>query len=282
MSEHERIALSLSVNGQVRDLTVAPSATLLDLLRDQLCLTGTKKACDMGACGACTVLAQGRRITSCLALAASYDGAVITTIEGIGTLDDLHPLLAAFIRHDALQCGYCTPGRMLSGIALLAEKPKNLSAIRDGMSGISVAAAPIPTLSRRSPNWPGCERLFISRIAASQLPPSFPHGMPEAVPMNSTSLDNEANATESLEWAQKADMSAIDHVRPLLSGSLKQAKGADGERCSPPLFSQCPTPQCSPSDLRWLETTRRRAPSRLISLPIAGLRRRAASFRCRR
>jgi xanthine dehydrogenase YagT iron-sulfur-binding subunit len=98
-------------------------------------MTGTKKGCDMGACGACTVLADGRRIKSCLALAASYDGRSITTIEGIGTLENLHPLQAAFIRHDALQCGYCTPGQILSGLALLGEKPGDLAAIREGMSG---------------------------------------------------------------------------------------------------------------------------------------------------
>ena len=135
MSDDGRIALSLTLNGQPRQVTVAPCATLLDLIRDQLGLTGTKKGFDMGACGACTILTQGRRILSCLALAASYDGATITTIEGIGTLENLHPLQAAFIRHDALQCGYCTPGQILSGIALLAEQPQDLAAIREGMSG---------------------------------------------------------------------------------------------------------------------------------------------------
>ena len=128
-------SLSLTINGTARTVVVAPTDTLLDLLRDQLGLTGTKKGCDMGACGACTVLVDGRRIKSCLALAVSYDGAAITTIEGIGTPDDLHPLQAAFIAHDALQCGYCTPGQILSGIALLAEQPKTLEAIREGMSG---------------------------------------------------------------------------------------------------------------------------------------------------
>jgi len=135
MPVHGRIALSLTLNGTSRAVDVAPSDTLLDLLRDQLGLTGTKKGCDMGACGASTVLVDGRRIKSCLALALSYDGAAITTIEGIGTTDDLHPLQAAFIRHDALQCGYCTPGQILSGIALLSEHPQSLDAIREGMSG---------------------------------------------------------------------------------------------------------------------------------------------------
>jgi xanthine dehydrogenase YagT iron-sulfur-binding subunit len=129
------IIVSLEINGRDHELSVAACDTLLDILRDKLGVTGTKKGCDMGACGACTVLADGRRIKSCLALAASYDGRSITTIEGIGTLDKLHPLQAAFIRHDALQCGYCTPGQIMSGLALLDERPKNLEAIREGMSG---------------------------------------------------------------------------------------------------------------------------------------------------
>ena len=129
------IELSLTINATRYEIDVVPTATLLDLIRDHLGFTGTKKGCDMGACGACTVLVAGRRIKSCLALAASYDGADITTIEGIGTPDALHPLQAAFIRHDALQCGYCTPGQILSGIALLDEKPQTLAAIREGMSG---------------------------------------------------------------------------------------------------------------------------------------------------
>jgi len=127
--------VSITINGTPCAIGVTNSATLLELIRDQLGLTGTKKGCDMGACGACTVLVAGRRIKSCLALAASYDGETITTIEGVGTPASLHPLQAAFIRHDALQCGYCTPGQILSGIALLAEKPQSLAAIREGMSG---------------------------------------------------------------------------------------------------------------------------------------------------
>jgi xanthine dehydrogenase YagT iron-sulfur-binding subunit len=131
----ERIALSMTVNAARYDLEIAPTATLLDVIRDQLGLTGTKKGCDMGGCGTCTVLVAGRRIASCLALAASFSDAVVTTIEGVGATDRLHPLQAAFIRHDALQCGYCTPGQILSGIALLSESPQSIEDIREGMSG---------------------------------------------------------------------------------------------------------------------------------------------------
>lgn len=129
------IALTLNLNGETRTLEVAPTDTLLDLIRDRLKLTGTKKACDMGACGACTVLADGRRIKACLALAAAYDGADIVTIEGIGTAETPHPLQAAFVRHDALQCGYCTPGQIMSGLAVIAEQPADRAAIREAMSG---------------------------------------------------------------------------------------------------------------------------------------------------
>src|ERR687890_274810 len=108
--------IQLKVNGCVEAVDVDPWVSLLDLLRERLRLTGTKKGCDQGACGACTVLADGHRINSCLALAVSYDGSEITTIEGV-----THPLQEAFVRHDGLQCGYCTPGQICSAIGMLAE-----------------------------------------------------------------------------------------------------------------------------------------------------------------
>ena len=114
-------ALTLRINGQARTLHVEPRVTLLDALRDSLGLTGTKKGCDRGQCGACTVIVNGRRINSCLSLAMQHDGDEITTVEGIGQPGRLHPLQAAFIAEDAFQCGYCTPGQICSGVALMAE-----------------------------------------------------------------------------------------------------------------------------------------------------------------
>ncbi|MEV8530567.1 2Fe-2S iron-sulfur cluster-binding protein [Streptomyces sp. NPDC051211] len=111
----------LHVNGTVRTIEVEPRVSLLDALRERLGLTGTKKGCDQGACGACTVLVDGERICSCLALAVQYDGREITTIEGVADGDRPHPLQTAFIRHDGFQCGYCTPGQICSAIAMLAE-----------------------------------------------------------------------------------------------------------------------------------------------------------------
>ena len=135
----QKVSLSLTVNGVVRQLTVAPWTTLLDALRDHLDLTGTKKGCDHGQCGACTVLVNGRRINSCLTLAIMKDGAEVTTIEGLQGLargTDLHPLQQAFIDHDAFQCGYCTPGQICSAAGLIAEgKAKTAEEIRELMSG---------------------------------------------------------------------------------------------------------------------------------------------------
>ncbi|MGB8582225.1 MAG: 2Fe-2S iron-sulfur cluster-binding protein [Candidatus Sulfotelmatobacter sp.] len=115
------VALKLTINGQPHSTSIDPRVTLLDLLREDLGLTGTKKGCDHGQCGACTVLADGRRINSCLSLALVHDGDAITTIEGLATGNELHPVQAAFLEHDGLQCGYCTPGQICSAIALLKE-----------------------------------------------------------------------------------------------------------------------------------------------------------------
>jgi xanthine dehydrogenase YagT iron-sulfur-binding subunit len=132
----DKIPLSLTVNGVERQLTVAPWTTLLDALRDHLDLTGTKKGCDHGQCGACTVMVDGRRINSCLTLAVMKDGAEVTTIEGLAANGSLHPLQQAFIDHDAFQCGYCTPGQICSAAGLMAEgHAKTADEIRELMSG---------------------------------------------------------------------------------------------------------------------------------------------------
>jgi xanthine dehydrogenase YagT iron-sulfur-binding subunit len=132
----DKIGVVLTVNGINRELRVRPWTTLLDALRDHLDLTGTKKGCDHGQCGACTVLVDGRRINSCLTLAVMKDGAHITTIEGLVTNGVLHPLQQAFIDHDAFQCGYCTSGQICSAVGLLAEgKAKTADEIRELMSG---------------------------------------------------------------------------------------------------------------------------------------------------
>ena len=117
----EKIAVRLRVNGSNYGLRLDPRVSLLNLLREQLDLPGTKKGCDHGQCGACTVLVDGRRINSCLALAVTYDGAEITTIEGLAKGDQLHPLQAAFIEHEGFQCGYCTSGQICSAFGMLQE-----------------------------------------------------------------------------------------------------------------------------------------------------------------
>ncbi|MGA3340954.1 MAG: (2Fe-2S)-binding protein [Methylocella sp.] len=131
-----KISIVLVVNGAERPLKVAPWTTLLDALRDHLDLTGTKSGCDHGQCGACTVLVDGRRINSCLALAVMKDGTHVTTIEGLAKDGTLHPLQQAFIDHDAFQCGYCTPGQICSAVGLIAEgKAKTTDEIGELMSG---------------------------------------------------------------------------------------------------------------------------------------------------
>jgi xanthine dehydrogenase YagT iron-sulfur-binding subunit len=129
-------AITLTLNGQARQLDVQPWTTLLDLLRDQLDLVGSKKGCDHGQCGACTVLRDGKRINSCLTLAIMCDGAKLTTIEGLADNDQLHPLQQAFIKHDAFQCGYCTPGQICSAVGLANEgRANSRGEIQEMMSG---------------------------------------------------------------------------------------------------------------------------------------------------
>ena len=132
------LPIRLTVNGEPRDLVLDdPRVTLLDLLREHLRLTGTKKGCDRGQCGACTVLVDGRRTNSCLALAASHDGAEVLTIEGIAQGGELHPIQAAFIAHDGFQCGFCTPGQIMSAIGMISEGQAgdDPERIREAMSG---------------------------------------------------------------------------------------------------------------------------------------------------
>ncbi|NUZ07346.1 aldehyde dehydrogenase iron-sulfur subunit PaoA [Piscinibacter koreensis] len=133
--------VSLQVNGQRRELEVDTRTSLLDALREHLHLTGTKKGCDQGQCGACTVIVDGRRINSCLTLAVMHEGASVTTIEGLGTPDKLHPMQAAFVKHDGYQCGYCTPGQICSAVAMLDE-------LKGGMpSHVSADLAAAPQLT---------------------------------------------------------------------------------------------------------------------------------------
>jgi xanthine dehydrogenase YagT iron-sulfur-binding subunit len=132
----DKIDVAFTINGVHRQMKVAPWTTLLDLLREHLDLTGTKKGCDHGQCGACTVLVDGRRVNSCLTLAVMKDGADITTVEGLAKDGSLHPVQQAFIDHDAFQCGYCTSGQICSAVGLIREgKAKTEAEIRELMSG---------------------------------------------------------------------------------------------------------------------------------------------------
>jgi len=135
-SVETRVDVSIKVNGETHKLQLDARMTLLDMLREKLGLTGSKKGCDHGQCGSCTILVNGRRINSCLALAAVHDGDEITTIEGIAQGEELHPLQDAFVRCDGFQCGYCTPGQIMSAMALMKEGcPKTDEGIREAMSG---------------------------------------------------------------------------------------------------------------------------------------------------
>src|SRR5262245_58782504 len=130
------VSVKLRINGKEHQLQIDPRTTLLDCLRESIVLTGTKKGCDHGQCGACTVHVNGRRVNSCLSLALLHDGAEITTIEGLGTPDALHPMQAAFLAHDGYQCGYCTSGQIMSAVALLKEPCGPTDAdVKEFMSG---------------------------------------------------------------------------------------------------------------------------------------------------
>ena len=134
--EGRTLRTTITVNGEARTLDLDPRTTLLDCLREVLKLTGAKKGCDHGQCGACTVLVDGKRINSCLTLAVMQDGREVTTIEGLAAGDELHPLQQAFIDHDAFQCGYCTPGQICSAVGLLNERhAKTDDDIREQMAG---------------------------------------------------------------------------------------------------------------------------------------------------
>ena len=142
------VRLDLTVNGTRRELEVAPWTTLLDLLREDLDLTGTKKGCDHGQCGACTVLVNGKRINSCLALAVTRPEAEVTTIEGLARGDELHPLQTAFLQHDAFQCGFCTPGQICSAVGLIGEgHARTRDEVREAMSGNLCRCAAYPNIT---------------------------------------------------------------------------------------------------------------------------------------
>lgn len=132
------LRISLKINGKMHELALEDARpTLLDVLRERIGLTGTKKGCDRGQCGACTVLVDGRRVNSCLSLAVSLEGADITTVEGLADGETLHPVQAAFIENDGFQCGYCTPGHIMSAVGFISERDGHATAeeIREGMSG---------------------------------------------------------------------------------------------------------------------------------------------------
>lgn len=136
MANNEKQSVTLNVNGKDHKLNILPWVSLLDALREHIHLTGTKKGCDHGQCGACTILVNGKRTLSCLTLAVMKEGTEITTIEGIATKDKLHPVQQAFIDHDAFQCGYCTPGQICSAIGLLNENKANTrEEVQELMSG---------------------------------------------------------------------------------------------------------------------------------------------------
>ena len=144
--------VSFSVNGEPRELELDTRTSLLDALREHLHLTGTKKGCDHGQCGACTVMVDGRRINSCLTLAVMHEGDSIRTIEGLGKPGNLHPMQAAFVKHDGFQCGYCTPGQICSAVAVLEEIKANIPSHVSGDLTVQAAVTPVEIRERMSGN----------------------------------------------------------------------------------------------------------------------------------
>ncbi|HEV7808083.1 MAG TPA: 2Fe-2S iron-sulfur cluster-binding protein [Solirubrobacteraceae bacterium] len=160
------VDVALRVNGTEHVLTVDTRTTLLDALRERIGLTGTKKGCDRGQCGACTILVDGRRINSCLALAVAHRGASVVTIEGLADGDDLHPLQRAFVEHDAFQCGYCTPGQICSAVALLDEAQRGWpSAVTEDLAATDVTLGDEEIRERMSGNLCRCAA-YVNIIAA--------------------------------------------------------------------------------------------------------------------
>ena len=177
--------ITVTVNGEPRTVAIDNRTSVLDLLRERFGLTGTKKGCDHGQCGACTVLANGRRVNACLALAVAYDGASIQTVEGLAGPDGLHPLQGAFLRHDAFQCGYCTPGQLCSAVGMLTEA---------GPSAVTADLTEDPPLTpgeireRMSGNLCRCGAYVnIVRAISSELPPGGELADPvSAIPLGDT------------------------------------------------------------------------------------------------
>jgi xanthine dehydrogenase YagT iron-sulfur-binding subunit len=160
------VDVTLRVNGTEHGVTVDTRTTLLDALRDRLGLTGTKKGCDRGQCGACTILVDGRRVNSCLALAVAHQGAEIVTIEGLAAGDDLHPVQRAFVEHDAFQCGYCTPGQICSAVALLDEAERGWpSAVTDDLARTEITLDDDEIRERMSGNLCRCAA-YVNIVAA--------------------------------------------------------------------------------------------------------------------